>query len=626
MNRTSRTAAFLIAMLGPCSIGVGPATAFDLPATATGDAWFRASTEHFVVFSSAGGDAAADVARRLERLSDVLARTNQVLETPTRLPTWVYVFADEAGFRAYRPRDFENVGGVFHPAPDRNLIAFAHGSGALATEVLYHEYTHCYLRGKLPSLPTWLNEGMAEYYSTFDPSGDLSAEIGKPRAGYAEWFRAHPLMPLEELFPIEASSEDYHRNSDRRLTFYAESWALVHFMLHGPPDRARHFADYLGRLRRGEPAADAFEAEFPRAEWATLLGQLRDYLAADKFEVQHFDFSYGFATYDVRVEAMSRTEVLTRLGELAADLSDDTKLAADHFHAALAEDPHDAEALASLGWMLDEGGDAVQADRYYAEAIDAPSFAARPWAIAGRGALRRYHPSVDAAPDSVPPIVREARRRFRRCLELEPGNLEALAGYGKSWIYDPVPAADAVQALRTASSALPARTDIALDLMVLLARSGRMDEARGILADLSPRLSEKSRSVAQRWLDRAGGAGADDPREAHPRSGPPADAAEAYAQGLEAAGHGRYREGWTLFMRAMTGSADGALVKNAAAQARLMQARFHVQEGLAHLSAGRLEAARAPLTRALNEDERPSFQGYVRRLLAETEARPASRR
>jgi hypothetical protein len=185
-----------------------------------------------------------------------------------------------------------------------------------------------------------------------------------------------------------------------------------------------------------------------------------------------------------------------------------------------------------------------------------------------------------------------------------------------------VPAADAVQALRTASTALPARTDIALDLMVLLARSGGMDEARGILADLSPRLSEKTRNVAQRWLDRAGGVTADDSHEAHARPHPPADAAEAYAQGLDEAAHGRYREAWTLFMRAMTGSTDGTLVRNAAAQARVMQARFHVQEGLAHLSAGRLADARAPLTRALDEDARPSFQGYVRRLLAETEALP----
>src|SRR3954454_11948711 len=108
MTRTASIAPVLMA-LGALSCG-GPAPACGLPPAAASGAWFRASTEHFVVFSNSGGDAAGEVARRLERLSQVLARTNAALETPTRLPTWVYVFADEAGFREYRPRDFENVG------------------------------------------------------------------------------------------------------------------------------------------------------------------------------------------------------------------------------------------------------------------------------------------------------------------------------------------------------------------------------------------------------------------------------------------------------------------------------------------------------------------------------------
>lgn len=151
-----------------------------LPGPTLNDDWVQATSHHFVVFSNGGPTAATEVARRLERLGEVLARTNPGLIAATPKPTHVYAFRGEGSFKYYRSKSFENAAGYSMTDSDRDVIAYrANPEGSEESEVLYHEFIHGYLRNNLASLPLWLNEGLACYYSTFRP-GDASAEIGHP--------------------------------------------------------------------------------------------------------------------------------------------------------------------------------------------------------------------------------------------------------------------------------------------------------------------------------------------------------------------------------------------------------------------------------------------------------------
>src|SRR5262249_16193790 len=60
-----------------------------------------------------------------------------------------------------------------------------------------------------PLVPLWLNEGLAEYYSTFTVDNGVPS-VGKPIESHIDWLRTHRLIPLAELFATTHASRDYH--------------------------------------------------------------------------------------------------------------------------------------------------------------------------------------------------------------------------------------------------------------------------------------------------------------------------------------------------------------------------------------------------------------------------------
>src|SRR5439155_1233507 len=118
-------------------------------------------------------------------------------------------------------------------APDRRRLLFQDDPSHLPS-VAQHEYTHALLDAAMPEAPLWLNEGLAEYLSTFTATADR-AQAGAPVQAHLDWLRTHDLMPLPELFAIGAGSAAYHEG-DRRGTFYAQSWLLTHMILSGTDD------------------------------------------------------------------------------------------------------------------------------------------------------------------------------------------------------------------------------------------------------------------------------------------------------------------------------------------------------------------------------------------------------
>jgi hypothetical protein len=60
-----------------------------------------------------------------------------------------------------------------------------------------------------------------------------------------------PLFPIEPLVAVDDRSL-YYRDEDKAPMFYAESWALAHFMVHGPGmDRGRKLDQFFARLQQG---------------------------------------------------------------------------------------------------------------------------------------------------------------------------------------------------------------------------------------------------------------------------------------------------------------------------------------------------------------------------------------
>lgn len=144
---------------------------------------------------------------------------------------------------------------------------YAHYNRNLEVDIR-HESTHAFLHAALPYVPLWLDEGIAEYFEVA-PSNRFSKHEHLKSLKRAMWFRWKPnLDRLEALTSLSDMQEDEYR----------ESWAWVHFMMHGPPAAQNVLKDYLHEIAAGGfagPIAPKLRAAVPN-----LDKKLKDHLKA----------------------------------------------------------------------------------------------------------------------------------------------------------------------------------------------------------------------------------------------------------------------------------------------------------------------------------------------------------
>ena len=445
-------------------VGAAPA---ELPSEK--DHWIRVDSDHFTVFSNAGEATAHSVVVDLEALRTVLGMLFERMRLDSPVPTFIYVFDKPASFEPYRlyyqgkPKE---LAGYFtsRPLGDYAAIVSQHIHDDI-TRTIYHEYIHSVLDANRAELPLWLNEGLAELYSTFDVVRGR-ARIGNPIGSHLLWLRGNGLIPLAELFAIDRDSPDYNEGS-RRGSFYAQSWALTHMLVIGEPDRQKQLAGFLHLLRQGVDRDDAFEQAF-ETTYAELENELRTYVRGRRF-------AYSFVAVNempavsTAVVPLGYADVLFRLGDLLIGVGPErSALAADHFHAALAIQPDHARALAGLGRLDEIAGRESEALARYEQAFQLEPDDFRISYLLGS----RLGQGLAALP---PGEVRRAqaeraRSALARTVALQPRFGQAWADLGYTFTFDEEPDAVGVEALETAMRLLPNRTDVAYNLVLLQVR------------------------------------------------------------------------------------------------------------------------------------------------------------
>ncbi len=105
-----------------------------------------------------------------------------------------------------------------------------------------HETSHAVLHNALPFLPLWLDEGLAEY---FEVPADLRVDK-HPHLDGLRWMIRFGWAPRLHAL------EEKRGWTEMRANDYRESWAWVHFMLHGPQEAQQTLAGYLGAIMNGD--------------------------------------------------------------------------------------------------------------------------------------------------------------------------------------------------------------------------------------------------------------------------------------------------------------------------------------------------------------------------------------
>jgi tetratricopeptide (TPR) repeat protein len=580
-----------------------------MPLPEQSERWIRVDTAHLALFSNASEPATVEIGLRLEAFRAVLSRIGPDLRVDSPLPTSVYVFGDDVSFHPYKLRQkgqregaVANLAGFFVQHRDGNYVGVNATPPDDPWAVIYHEYFHFFLYNNFTDIPLWFSEGMAECYSTFRINGGR-AQIGGPIRRHAQWLKQHPLISPRRLFAAGYDSPEYGEQS-RQGTFYAESWALVQYLLWGSGRRTEGGVRFLRELPRGASLAEGI-APVVGLNDADLEERLTAYVKKGSFalgEMQLGDLTFDTTT---RVTPLTRDEVLYRLGDFLLH-SSDTRLgdAERHFREAIRINPAHGPAHAGVGQILSQRKRYEEAHTAFEKAVELdPSNHFTSLAYAYALISEAFPPGVRFISEGeVSPALARARELFQRTTRAAPEIAEAWAGLGATCVYDQGGLAPGIAALEKARQLLPSRMDVAVNLAGLYARGGQRARAQDLVDRVISGSSDPElRAAGKELLFRADLTAVD----------------ALLVKGDIGAG----RAG----LQALLGSAPSPELKGVV-ENRLRQVEAHVSlnqqvaqlnEAVAKANAEQFDAAEKQLERLLASPTDPQVTDPARRLLAQ---------
>jgi tetratricopeptide (TPR) repeat protein len=334
-----------------------------MPARADERPWRLIRGRSIAVIGQQSPRTLREIAVEIEQFHATLAAAIKSAGQPA-MPTVLYAFDNRSAMEPFVP--------LYHGKPatlggyclcggtaDANLIVASLASRTDASAIVFHEYTHLLIRNATHTIPAWLNEGLAEYYSTFRlTDGGRRAEIGRPIEHHVALLR-NEMIRLPELLTVNESSSLYNEG-DRRSIFYAESWALTHYLLTERPDGAASVNKYLSAVSGGTPPGPAFADAFGATAGEMEL-QLRHYVQRPVFRSTAYVLNQRVEVDEPeQAETLTAADASARLGAIQVRLNRAEEAASriEAAAAAAADSPVTQLALALLRLHQNRADDA----------------------------------------------------------------------------------------------------------------------------------------------------------------------------------------------------------------------------------------------------------------------------
>ncbi len=342
--------------------------------SATEETWTEVRSPHFVVASNAGEKQARRIAKSFELFRSLL-QTILNLKVDPGSPLIVLASSDQAGFDALLPRDRLGKGeakpsGLFLGGADQSFVLLRTDvPRQQAYHAIYHEYVHMVMRLNMQHMPIWLSEGLAELFA-FAELSDGASSIGRPSPGSLQVLNRYALIPLSTLMTVTHDSPHYHQQ-DKMQIFYAQSWAITHYLMLG--DKRAHagkLGELLSLLKAGVSDNEATERAF--GDLTVLQKNLAQYIRSQRFyqfedpaKLRTNEDAYSARTLPPPELWALRGRVLVQSNRL-----DEAKTMLEQ---ALRLDTRSAAANEGMGLLLLRNSNYGEAQKYFSAAADLES-------------------------------------------------------------------------------------------------------------------------------------------------------------------------------------------------------------------------------------------------------------
>ncbi|HTP86103.1 MAG TPA: DUF1570 domain-containing protein [Bryobacteraceae bacterium] len=385
--------------------GIVAAAVVSALAAHAADDWVRLTTSHFELLTTAGEKKGREAILCFETVRQFFADYGIGRAAPGRVR--IVGFRNEQEFRPYAPSEFA---AAFYSGGDAGDYIVLSRTGAESFPVAVHEYLHLLTHHGPRELPVWLNEGLAEVFSTLRPAGSRVI-VGETMPANLEELRRSRPIELETLLTAGRDSRFYTERAPADL-FYAESWALVHMLFTSHEYRPR-FRAFLEAVQSGQNAAAAIRHVYGKSV-TDIERDLASYVSGGRYRAAVVGVRLERAAEAVKAEPMKAWDAELALAQLLASTKRQTETGKKMLEQLMAEQPQRPETPALLGEMALREGRRDDAIGLLARASQLGIGDA---GVYFRYAMLRWSRSGDGD--------KEVREELRKALALQPDFAEA---------------------------------------------------------------------------------------------------------------------------------------------------------------------------------------------------------
>lgn len=448
------------------------------------DNWVSVRSKNFFLVGNASEKEIRQVGTRLEQFREVFSRLFTRTKFASPVPTTVIVFKSDKSYAPFKPNP--NVAGYFQPGPDVNYITLStepRGAGQNPFSIIFHEYTHLLVNNNTGNVPVWFNEGLAEYYSTVTVTDDQKFELGQPISSHVYLLREKKMLPLKTLFQVDHQSP-YYNERDKQSVFYAQSWALMHYLILGKSaQRVTKIGKFLDSLSANVPMEQAFQQAF-ELTFEQMEKELKEYIRNDRYPIMSGKFEQKIGT-DTEMQAapISEAEAQAYLGDLL--LHSSRAEAEGYLKKALELDPNLAMAHASLGMLRVREGKPDEARKSLERAVAANSQNYLIHYYYAYALSRQEMDQSKIVSAYAPETDEKMRAELKKAIELRPDFPESYSLLAFLNLVTGSQLDESVELLKRALAVSPGRNDLAFMLAQVYMRKEDYNTARQLLEKLS---------------------------------------------------------------------------------------------------------------------------------------------
>lgn len=353
----------LIAIIGSCV-----ASASEKPA------WIELRSPNFIVITNAGERQARRTAYQFEMIRAVFREYFGEKQESDEQPVIILAAKDENTLKGLLPEYWAQKGaahpaGIYLGGSDADYIVLRldvslDQEAYEPFEPIYHEYVHYLTRRLIARLPLWMVEGLAEFYGNTRVA-NKNVYLGAPSTSNLVILHEQSALPVSTLFGINASSPYYHEQNKTSI-FYAESWALTHYLFARDwHDHTHRVSDFIRLLGTGVDPKDAASQTIGDAK--LLDPTLRNYINKQSFTAVKFEppkiEENGF-----RVREMTDAEALAVRADFMAHDRHYAE-AQPMLEKASQADPKLGIAYDGLSFLALQEGNAADAEKWSSQAL-----------------------------------------------------------------------------------------------------------------------------------------------------------------------------------------------------------------------------------------------------------------